>query len=380
MIKKIIFALILCAVVAMPMVAQQNIGARDIVVSPRVEGNRVEFRLKAPYASRVMLHGDWLSKPIEMSYYDGVWLCSCDAMSPGLYTYTYDVDGMNIIDPSSVYVMRDVDRLFTYFIIPGGVGEHYSVQDVPHGTVSTQWYHSRELGCDRRMTIYTPVGYEQGSERYPVLYLLHGMGGDETSWSELGRATIILDNLIANGSVKPMIVVMPNGNVAQQAAPGSSIRGLAMVNFNEPRTCNGEYESSFSDIISYVDAHYRTIPNASNRAIAGLSMGGYHSCYISANMSGTFGYVGLFSPAITARNEHEVYSNMKQKLQQQRNDELYLYWIAIGKNDFLYNEVASYRKRLNELHFPYIYRESDGGHQWNNWRMYLTEFLPLLFK
>ena len=186
--------------------------------------------------------------------------------------------------------------------------------------------------------------------------------------------------MIASGSVEPMIVVMPNGNVAQQAAPGSSSRGLVPVNFNEPRTCNGEYESAFGEIISYIDTHYRTQPDASHRAIAGLSMGGYHSHYISANMPATFGYVGLFSAAIEARGSHAIYDAMNEKLAMQRDNGVHLYWIAIGCDDFLYDEVLELRNRLSDMNFPYIYRESSGGHQWSNWRLYLTEFLPMLFK
>ena len=315
-----------------------------------------------------------------MAYCGDMWAYECDAMKPGLYTYTFEVDGMNIIDPASTYVMRNVDNLLSYFIISGGIAENYRVQDVPHGTVSSQWYHSHTFGHDRRMTIYTPPGYESGDKRYPVLYLLHGMGGDETSWCELGRAAIILDNLIARGAVKPMIVVMPNGNASQQAAPGNTIRGLEPITFNDPLHYNGAFEKAFGEIISFIDLHYRTYPNTDYRAIAGLSMGGYHSCYISANMPGVFSYVGLFSPAITPRRDIELYGDMLNKLQQQRQESLRLYWIGIGENDFLYKEVAAYRKQLNNINFPYTYYETAGEHKWDMWRMFLVEFLPKLFK
>lgn len=374
---------VLLGIIAHVAVAQQNIGVdRNSIVSPRVVDNCVEIVLHAPQAVSVQIQGDWLSVPIDMTKNesDGCWYYNSEVLSPGLYTYNICVDGIIITDPSSVYTMRDVSRLFTYFIVSGEVADYYKVQDVPHGTVSKQWYHSTSMGYSRRMTVYTPAGYESSDKRYPVLYLLHGMGGDETAWSDLGRATEILDNMIASGSVEPMIVVMPNGNVAQQAAPGSSSRGLVPVNFNEPRTCNGEYESAFGEIISYIDNHYRTQPDASHRAIAGLSMGGYHSYYISANMPATFGYVGLFSAAIEARGSHAIYDAMNEKLAMQRDNGVHLYWIAIGCDDFLYDEVLELCNRLSDMNFPYIYRESSGGHQWSNWRLYLTEFLPMLFK
>lgn len=381
--KRISFSVALLWLFAASVCAQQNIGVAHVAtVSPCVTDNSVEFVLEAPHAEQVLLRADWMSQPASMQRResDNKWYYKCEDMQPGLYTYTYNVDGTTIVDPSSIYCMRDVGQLFTYFIISGSYADNYMIQDVPHGTVSQQWYDSEAMGYARRLTVYTPAGYEGGDESYPVLYLLHGMGGDETAWNELGRASVILDNLIASGKAQPMIVVMPNGNVAQKAAPGASSRGLVAVNFREPRTCNGEYESAFGEIVDYIDTHYRTQRDAAHRAIAGLSMGGYHSHYISANMPTTFGYVGLFSPAINARAEHPVYADIEAKLSALSEGGLSLYWIAIGRDDSLYEEVIGLRKRLDKSAFPYTYRESTGGHTWSNWRLYLTEFLPMLFK
>ena len=168
--------------------------------------------------------------------------------------------------------------------------------------------------------------------------------------------------------------------MAQQAAPGSSSRGLEAINFRLPRTYNAEFESAFGEIVNYVDRHYRTLPQASHRAIAGLSMGGYHTHYISANYPQWFSYVGLFSPAINPRSDIDMYRNIDAKLDILRHSSLRLYWIAIGQDDFLYNEVVVLRNRLNAINFPYVYRESSGGHVWENWRIYLTEFVPMLFR
>lgn len=349
--------------------------------SPCVNGNVVEIVIDAPDAHEVLLQADWATSPIAMQPIDGGrWYYSSEALLPGMYTYTLLVDGVVATDPSSPYIVRNIDRLYSYFIITGSHADNYVVCDVPHGSVTTAWYRSEQSGCHRRLTIYTPAGYETTDRSYPVLYLLHGMGGDETSWSELGRATVILDNLIASGRALPMIVVMPNGNMAQQAAPGSSSRGLEAINFRLPRTYNAEFESAFGEIVNYVDRHYRTLPQASHRAIAGLSMGGYHTHYISANYPQWFSYVGLFSPAINPRSDIDMYRNIDAKLDILRHSSLRLYWIAIGQDDFLYNEVVELRNRLNAINFPYVYRESSGGHVWENWRIYLTEFVPMLFR
>ncbi len=353
-------------------------------VSPLVEGDSVVLTLLAPTADSVKVCGDWLAAG-ERAFMEkddaGVWRYSCRNLPVGLYTYTYCVDGTNIVDPLSPYVVRDVGQLYTYFIVADhGEMPAYSVKNVPHGTVSTRWYWSEKLQKQRRMMVYIPYGYERCDKSYPVLYLLHGMGGDETAWNELGRASIILDNLIYEGKAEPMIVVMPNGNVAQEAAPGSSSRGLVAVNFNEPNTMDGTFESCFDEIISFIDDSYRTIPVASGRAIAGLSMGGYHSLYISANNPNTFKYIGLFSPATKVRGTHQVYNDIADKLIVLRDAFPSLYWIAIGSDDFLYDEVAMFREELARINMPFIYRESNKGHVWSNWRLYLTEFLQMLFR
>src|SRR5690606_15269401 len=174
----------------------------------------------------------------------------------------------------------------------------YKVQDIPHGTVAKRWYDSPGLGMDRRITIYTPPGYESGSQKYPVLYLLHGAGGDEEAWNTLGRTAQIMDNLISQGKVKPMIVVMPNGNVIQDAAPGEGHDGFYKPQIMVAKTMDGTYEANFMDIIKFVEANYRVKADKANRAVAGLSMGGFHSLHISRYYPNTFDYVGLFSAAI----------------------------------------------------------------------------------
>ena len=367
--------------------AQQALWGKAPVVSPEIHENQtVTFRLRAPKAVKVQVTGDFLSKGVAdlVENKEGVWeYTTLEPLKPELYGYNFVVDGLKMNDPSNVYLIRDVSTITNVFIIGGDRADLYKVNDVPHGTVSKVWYDSPALGMNRRLTIYTPAGYEMSGKRYPVFYLLHGMGGDENAWSELGRATQILDNLIAQGKAEPMIVVMTNGNAALEAAPGESSLGWeTQPTFQLPKTMEGSFETHFPDVVKFVDKHYRTKANKKNRAIAGLSMGGFHSLHISKQYPDMFNYVGLFSAAIMpGKNvESPIYQDMEGKLATQFAKKPALYWIAIGKTDFLYKANEEYRKLLDEKGYPYEYFENEDGHIWKNWRIYLLEFVPRLFK
>lgn len=344
--------------------------------------NTVTFNFKAPQAKKVELVSDFL-KVQEMSRNsEGTWTFTTPKLPSELYKYYFNVDGTATLDVGNIYRIRDGGSIMNYFLVGGGQGDFYKVNDVKHGTVAKVWYYSPIVGKNRRMTVYTPAGYESGKGKYPVLYLLHGSGGDENAWPELGRAAQIIDNLIAQGKAKPMIVVIPNGNVDQQAAPGEGAIGLVSPDMPLPHSMEGSFESSFSDITTFVNKTYRTIKKKDSRAIAGLSMGGYHSLYISANNPDDYGYVGLFSAAVwpESKNDSPIYVDLKGKLKTQFSKGVKLYWIGIGKDDFLQNENKDLRKILDGQGDKYTYFESGGGHMWANWRLYLTQFLPLLFK
>ena len=379
--------------------AQQALWGGAPVVSPEIhDNNTVTFRLKAPKAVRVQVTGDFLpTQKISTPFgefdgpgmgelvegKDGVWeYTTPEPLAPELYSYSFIVDGLRMMDPANVYMIRDVSTVTNVFIIGGGRVDLYKVNDVPHGTVSRMWYNSPTLGMDRRLTVYTPAGYETSGKRYPVFYLLHGMGGDEEAWIALGRTAQILDNLIAQGKAKPMIVVMTNGNAAQEAAPGESSLGFAAPGMQLPKTMEGSFESAFPDVVKFVDKTFRTIKSKSGRAIAGLSMGGYHSLHISKQYPDMFNYVGLFSAAIMPDKnvKSPIYEDMEGKLKTQFAKKPALYWIGIGKADFLYKANEDYRKLLDENGYKYTYYETGEGHIWKNWRIYLTEFTPLLFK
>lgn len=378
------YLIFIVSFLALNMSAQQALWGVPQVISPEINpDNTVTFRLKAPEAREVCVTGDFAAggNASLVKDDDGMWQFTSEILAPELYLYNYIVDGLTITDPANVYTIRDVCTIFNYFIVPGEDTELYQVKDVDHGTVSQMWYDSPTLGMKRRMSVYTPADYENGKEDYPVLYLLHGMGGDEGAWMSLGRVSQILDNLIAQGKVKPMIVVMPNGNASQEAAPGETHFGLVAPTIALPQTMDGTFETAFPDIVNFVDRTYRTKADKSHRAIAGLSMGGYHSCHISKQYPDLFDYVGLFSAAIMPRekNDSPIYKDVEAKLKAQFAAKPKLYWIAIGDKDFLYEENREFRKILDKGGYPYEYVETDGGHTWKNWRNYLVTFTQKLF-
>lgn len=372
---------------ALQVLSQEIIWWKTPVNSPEVnKDNTVTFRLKAPNASSVEIVGDFLSRneKAEMKKVDtDVWEYKTPKpLNPELYSYSYKMDGVKISDPSNVFMSRDVVTISNLFMIDGKESELYKVQNVPHGSLSKVWYHSDKHNADRRITVYTPAGYETSNKKYPVLYLLHGMGGDEDSWSTLGRAAQILDNLIAQGKATPMIVVMTNGNSDLQAAWGESPTGFVTPTIVLPKTTDGTFEDAFPEVVTFVDKVYRTIAKKESRAIAGLSMGGFHSMQISKEYPTQFNYIGLFSASakFKGRKDSHIYENCEEKIKKQFSQKPALYWIAIGKEDFLYEENKKFRSFLDANGFAYTYVESEGGHTWRNWRNYLCQFLPLIFK
>lgn len=377
--------------------AQQNLfPSQDLKSAIVNEDGSVTFNFLAPKAHKVQIVGDFMegekgtnvgmasSGIVDMTEGEGgVWTYTSHPLVSELYSYTFLVDGIATIDPNHPYVFRDFATLTNLFVIPGGMGDLYSVQDVPHGNVTAVWYHSDGLKMDRRMNVYTPAEYlANPKKKYPVLYLLHGMGGDEDEWKNFGRACTIIDNLIAQGKAEPMIVVMPNGHAGMSAAPGESSMGYYKPYHFTKGTMDGEFETFFPEIVKFVDKHFRTKANKASRAIAGLSMGGFHSAHISANYPDLFAYVGLFSAAVGVSDTSvsPMYQDLDAKIAAQFKKGVKLYWLGCGNVDFLYNNNKSFREKLDAKGFPYVYMETDGGHVWKNWRIYLADFAPRLFK
>ncbi|MBR3065148.1 MAG: esterase [Bacteroidales bacterium] len=386
--------------------AQQALWGGQNVESPVINPDgTVTFRYRAPKAVKVQVTGDFLpTQKLEFEMngnkmlYDapgvadlvegqgGVWEYTTPfVVDPEMYTYTMIVDGNAVIDNNNVFVNRDIASLTSVLLVPktGARSDLYAIHRVPHGTVSKVWYPSATAGFDRRLTVYTPAGYENNPKmKYPVLYVLHGIGGDEDAWVTQGRATQILDNLIARGKAKPMIVVFTNGNISQEAAPLENSMDYTRPTMQLPQTMEGTFETSFPEIVKFIDSRYRTIAKKESRAICGLSMGGFHTLYISLNNPDMFGYSGMFSAAIGVNDPSvsPIYQDFDKKLATYFAKKPKLLWIGIGSTDFLIQANNDFRKKLEESKYPFTYMETDGGHIWRNWRIYLSEFVPLIFK
>ncbi len=354
---------------------------RNRIVSPEIlPGNMITFRLNAPQADTVVLRGEWLAGFTSVETLEkndtGLWQVTVGPVAPEIYGYYFIVDGLQVLDPSNPLVRRDGARNASLVLVPGKESELYGSEQVPHGNLAKVWYESPTLGLTRRMYVYTPPGYDAGDREYPVLYLLHGGGGDEDAWTTMGRAPYILDNLIARGNTSPMLVVMPNGNAYQAAAPGDEPSGTGErpADFNSYR---GMFEESLvNDIIPYIESNYRVLKGKDNRAIAGLSMGGGHTVTVTTGHPGLFSYIGVYSAGV--RNPDESFP---EQLKAIKDNGVKLYWVGCGVEDRLaYQGSQTLVEELEKQDMPYIFRESDGGHTWANWRLYLSEMAPLLFK
>ena len=380
--------------------AQQALGPGTGIVSPEINAdNTVTFRYYNPKAVTVQISGDFLpTQPIkyvrdgkemvyeapgraELKEMNGMWTYTSAPLEGELYSYTLYVDGQKMMDPSNIYQNRDIatwTNIFTLSTEQGDKGWYYQVNDTPHGNVSKVWYDSPTLGKQRRLTVYTPAGYEKNTKtKYPVLYLLHGSGGDEDAWGDLGRAAQILDNLIAEGKAEPMILVMPNGVHFNQAAPGVAVNMFQPTMTNSRSQSTVEVEESFPDIIKYIESNYRVKKDKNSRAIAGLSMGGRQSAALSRKYPNTFGYVGMFSGVVPP----EVDENGNDKaLEAVFAANPKLYWIACGKTDGVMVNSLLLKEYCESKGHPVSFYESEGGHIWRNWRVYLTLFAQKIFK
>ncbi len=375
--------IILFALMAMALTTSAQGFFTPAANSPEIaKDGSVTFKVNAAGADTVRLIIDTRVDTLMKHTGNETWSITLRNLEPDLYMYHYIIDGMKVLDNENANVLRDVKNVMNTFVLDPKGDSPVAVHDVPHGEVRAVWYDSPTLGMKRRMMIYLPPGYEESRQKYPVFYLLHGTGGDETVWLEQGHAAQVFDNLIANGQAEPMIVVMPNGHTDTPAAPGMGPDNNEQPTFAHKQWMEGTFETSFNDIINWVDSHYRTRPVKRYRAIAGLSMGGYHSLYISANQPEDFAYVGLFSAAIGRmdKGKSKIYDDLESKLITQFKQHPRLYWMGIGKDDFLYKDNAEFRQLLDKNRLRYTYHESGAGHEWANWRDYLVIFTQLLFK
>ncbi len=348
--------------------------------SPEVAGDRsVTFRLAAPKAEAVKLAGSdlpGLGQGKDMTKgTNGVWEVTCGPVPPGSYRYNFSVDGVSVIDPRNPKTSESNENTWSLVHVPGA--DWQDLKDVPHGAVAQVTYWSTTLKKFRRLHVYTPPGYEAGSDRYPVFYLLHGAFDSDNSWSTVGRAGFILDNLIAAGKAKPMVMVMPAGHTG----PFTFGRG----------SMSGEFEPDFvTDIMPLVEKRYRVRTERANRAIAGLSMGGAHTLNIGIPHLEKFSCVGVYSsgifgivqrPGAPAPQGPSFEEKHKAILDDAKLKEgLKLFWFATGKDDFLVETTRKTVEMFKAHRFNVVYRETDGAHTWDKWRDYLNEFAPQLFQ
>ena len=348
------------------------------VVSPEIQNDSVTFRLKADYATVVKLSGSWMPNPwgdtIDMKRGENnVWEVTIPLPEPEIYTYNFVADGVSVNDPQNVMVQRDGSRYLSMLLVDGERTENYKSAN-KRGTVCHPWYDSKILGINRRLTVYTPYGYETNPKaKYPVLYLLHGAGGDEEAWLSMGRMAQILDNLIEKGLAKPMIVVMPNGNPNQQAAQTFGLP-TTEKDWRNPENRNLYVKSLVEEIVPFIEKNYRTVAKKSHRAIAGLSMGGGHTIAASGMYPDMFDYICPLSMGAHKSDE------LSAQLQGIKKAGYKLYWLACGNTDFLFDQANELDKALTENGLEHTYFVSEGGHVWANWRLYLNTFAPLLFK
>ncbi|MBN2243312.1 MAG: esterase [Acidobacteria bacterium] len=366
---------------------------RPAVNSPEVlEGGRVVFRILAPDAGTVGLQGSDIpglmqAAPEFKKNAEGVWEAAVGPIPPGAYRYVFMVNGVSVVDPRNTSISESNGNVWSVVYVPGA--DFMEMKNVPHGAVAEVRYFSRSLGTHRRMHVYTPPGYELGSGKYPVFYLLHGAGDCDDSWTTVGRAGFILDNLIAEKKAKPMIVVMPAGHTPGGSATGGGGISAMVDSFSE---------DFVNDIMPYVGARYRVLENRQSRAIAGLSMGGMQTLNIAMTDLGKFSYIGVFSsgvfgmaPSAPAKKEagpsspQAAPASWEQQHAAMLDDaglkkDLKLLWFATGSEDFLVETSRASVEMLKKHGFSPVYKESGGGHTWANWRDYLNEFAPQLFR
>ena len=400
------------AILAVPAIAIAQPQPNPVAVAPRIVSpeiaadHHVTFRLAAPNATKVTLNGSWIgATDLPMTRDDkGVWSTTIGPLASQLYGYWYIVDGVRVLDPSNSETERDGSRYNTLLMVAGPEDDLWTFKNVPHGIIEQIWYPSPTLKMDaRRMYVYLPSEYNQNpGKKYPVLYLLHGGGGDEDAWTTMGRANIILDNLIASGKAVPMIVVMPNGNATQSVSQGfgygptpspQQVTAPAPNPVGAPPAAPGvrdnqtpgnpasayagSYpESLVKDVIPFVEKTYRVVPDKAHRAIAGLSMGGSQTIVATNNNPDTFAYIGVFSSGVVNASDPTFLSQLDaiKKLG------VKFYWTGAGDIDQAHDRTVALHNDLVAKGFPTSYKEIPGRHYWFLWRDFLGDYAAILFK
>lgn len=371
--------------------------AHASVRSPEVQADgRVTFRLVAPRAAEVQLQGDWPGgRDVAMTKdAAGLWSVTTGPLPAEQWTYTFSVDGVPALDPRNYNVLRDGTRYMSWVMVPGPASAPYVARQVPHGTVSMVWFPSTKLGAARRMFVYTPPGYEGGTERYPVFYLLHGSGGDENAWNEMGSASAILDNLMAQGKVKPMIVVMPNAYWDEQAALDHAFPRTAQPPGvgSGRRDYDGNEQDIVGDLVPFVERHYRALAGREHRALAGLSMGSGITANVGLKRLDVFASIGIMSAGMFGNTTNPAAVPPEGVMLLEKiapglvtdaattNGKLKLFYFSCGVDD---TRIGYFTKAVEDLQRRGVkatLRTYPGAHEWRVWRSSLVDMAQLLFR
>lgn len=375
-----VFFLLLVLVIPSNLRAQAFARSSSVSSPEVLDDRRITFRIRAPHADSVKLNSSDL--PGAMSGLmmekesEGIWEITVGPVPAGAYRYNFDVNGVPVIDPRNPSTSESNENTWSLVVVSGD--RMMDTRDVPHGAISEINYYSDTLDRSRRMHVYTPPGYQAGGKKYPVFYLLHGAFDSDDSWSTVGRAGFILDNLIAEGKAQPMIVVMPDGHTGP-------------FGFGDDLPVD-EYVNDFvNEIKPYIENHYRVLTERKYRAMAGLSMGGAHTLNIAVPHLEEYAYIGVFSSGIfgltedTAQGDNDPGPSYEETNSEVLNNDklkegLELFWFATGKDDFLLETSRATVDLFEKYGFDVTYVETGGGHTWLNWRDYLIEFTPQLFK
>ena len=358
------------------------------VVSPEVGADKtITFRYAAPNATQVTVNGELDGKPYPMTKgADGVWTVKVGPLAPDIYTYSFNVDGVVALDPRNTNTKYGYGNFGPVSVVQvsGDAPAFYDVKDVPHGEVRIKPYVSKSLGLSRTAWVYTPPGYDRGNN-YPVLYLLHGAGDIESGWTMIGRANNILDNLIAEGKAKPMVVVMPLGYAIQSFWTGPSKSFVAppaaagAAPTPTPTIQQPFYRDFLSDLMPMVEKDYKVSKRADDRAIAGLSMGGGHTLNLAFSRPELFKYVAAMSPAAGGINETGYPATFKDP--SGINKQFKVFWMGVGKDDTLTGPGdRALTEALTKAGIKHTFKLTDGRHEWTVWRHHLNEVAPLLFR
>ena len=366
------FAFLMIASLAVPAVAQ---APPPMLVSPEVQADRrVTFRLRAPNAKEVFVEREGGLKVALQKDDQGLWTVTTDPMEPDIYGYSFSVDGVTQFDPSNPTTVPNYLYTASSLHVPGPASLPWEESDVRRGALHHHFHHSSVVGDNRDFFVYTPPGYDpQAAKPYPVLYLLHGFSDDARAWTAVGRAHLILDNLIASGKARPMLVVMPFGYGAPEilSRTGPMFRDVALRKANQQKF----RETLLRDVMPAVEKLYRASTDRESRAVAGLSMGGGESLDVGLNARDRFAWVGAFSSAVPEEPDAAL-----PGLDARTKPPLRLLWIACGSEDFLTAANRKFWEWLEAKQVPFTKIETPGGHTWQVWRRNLANFAPLLFR